>query len=369
VIADERLLEAPVFPMKRNTFPMSVKNDTSINLDLSRAEGNILVDAETFDNVTLNPESTALLPSRDKYTLLKKSISRYYHFPVEGIVLGNGSDELIDNIARETKGSIALTLVPAFERLFEVGKKFHYDVSTYPLRQDEGYRYTDKFHKDFLTEIERLQPDIIWLCSPDNPTGALITPAHLCEIADSAKDARIVVDAAFADIVDETLIRQYGALVANRENLIILSSFSKSWGLAALRLGFVLASRNIAQALTYQSVMFNVNTLAVDMALHCLSNDKYRKKAFFDIRKSLTDIQLRISGLGRYELITNTPLNLFCIRHHTQRNLHKALLDLGVKTKSLDKMPGLEGEGFCRVLIPTEEIEKEALLGALSRIP
>jgi len=347
---------------------MSLDNSVDFKLDLSRAEGNILVDRKITEAVVIDPDSIVSLPARDRYLQLKESIARYYDFQSEGVVIGNGSDELIDSIARERGGGVSLTLVPTFERLFEVGAKFNYDSSSYPLRLSEGYQYTDTFHEDFIAKIRELSPDIVWLCSPDNPTGAVISVEQLADIAGAAKDSWIVIDVAFADIVDEFLVSRYGALTASHENIIVLNSFSKSWGLAGLRLGFVLASKKIADLIARHSVMFNVNVVALDTAFLCLESDGYKTVAFSNIKKNIAEIQRGVDDMNKYQIVMNTPLNLFCIRHRTKLNLHEELLKLGIKTKSLDKMPGMENEGFCRILVPKSGADVEKLLQALALI-
>lgn len=347
---------------------MSNKNSNMTTLDLSRADGNIHVDPEAIKRATFTSESIAMLPTRDSYIRLKESIARYYSFPQEGIVLGNGSDELIESIAREKRGGIALTLVPSFERLFEVGDKFGYETSTYALSVTDNYDYTESVHERLLGEVERLRPDVIWMCSPNNPSGAIVTPDHVRQIAAKSKNAWVVVDAAFADISSRSLLMQYGSLVHECKNLIVLSSFSKSWGIAALRLGFVLASSEIATTIARHSVMFNINTMAVEVAQYCIDNDSYRYKEFERLRRAFDAIQESINGMPYFEIIANTDLNLFCIRHLNHPDLHKQLLRLGIKTKSLDNMPGMENKGFCRIAIPRNSFDTERLLAALSSI-
>lgn len=347
---------------------MSNKSSGVTLLDLSRADGNIQVDPEAIKRVTYTPESLAVLPARDSYAQLKDSIARYYSFPLKGVVLGNGSDELIESIAREKRGGIALTLVPSFERLFEVGDKFGYEIATYALSETDSYEYTESIHKGLLNKIERLHPNVVWICSPNNPSGAIVTPDHVRQIAAKSKNAWVVIDAAFADIANKSLLMQYGALVHECTNLIVLSSFSKSWGIAALRLGFVLASNEIAATLAHQSVMFNINTVAVELAQYCLDHDGYRYKEFERLRRTFDAIQKSINEMSHFEIIANADLNLFCIRHLKHPDLHEQLLRRGIKTKSLDNMPGMKNKGFCRIAIPRKSSDTERLLATMSSI-
>ena len=346
---------------------MSLSNTKSI-LDLSRADGNILVDQKIIKSVTLSPSLIASLPSRDKYLELKKSIAQYYDFQQDGVVIGNGSDELIDSIAREVDGGISLTLVPTFERLFEVSEKFGYKHELFSLRLSDEFRYTDTFHDDFILKVKKSSPDIVWLCSPNNPTGSVISVGQLSDIARAAKNGLVVIDVAFADIADSSLVSQYAALIASHENIIILNSFSKSWGMSGLRLGFILASKHKADSIARHSVMFNVNSVALEMALFCLKDDGYKTESFSNIEKNRKKILSNISNLDKYQVIMNEPLNIVCIRHKTKQNLHENLLELGIKTKSLDKMPGMENKGFCRVLVPATDSDVNKLLGALESI-
>ena len=343
-------------------------NNADFKLDLSRAEGNILVDQNIINALALTPNSIVSLPSRDKYLKLKESIAKYYNFQSDGVVIGNGSDELIDSIAREKDGGTSLTLVPTFERLFEVGEKFGYESVAFPLRASEEFQYTTTFHEDFLLGIKELSPGIVWLCSPNNPTGAIINTDQLSDIAKAAKGSFVVIDVAFADMVDDSLVNQYAALIATHENIIILNSFSKSWGMAGLRLGSILASKRVADLIARHSVMFNVNSIALEMALLCIENDKYKSEAFSNIKINRAKLQKAIHDFGTYQVIMNASLNLFCIRHLTKPNLYEDLLKIGVKTKSLNKMPGMENQGFCRVLVPASSTDVAKLIQALALI-
>lgn len=346
---------------------MSLSN-INVELDLSRADGNILIDQKIIKSVSLTPSSLASLPSRNKYLELKKSIAKYYDFQPDGIVIGNGSDELIDSIAREVGGGVSLTLVPTFERLFEVSEKFGYKRELFSLRLSDEFRYTDTLHEDFILKIKESSPSIVWLCSPNNPTGSVISVSHLADIARAAKRGLVVIDVAFADMVDDSLVSQYAALITSHENIIILNSFSKSWGMSGLRLGFILASKRKADLIARHSVMFNVNSVVLEMALLCLEDDGYKAKSFYNIGINTRKILSNISSLDKYQVIMNEPLNILCIRHKTKQNLHENLLEFGIKTKSLDKMPGMENKGFCRVLVPATDSDVNKLFRALESI-
>src|SRR5690606_8600184 len=127
---------------------------------------------------------------------------------------------------------------------------------------------------------------------------------------------------------------------------------AKAWGLSALRIGFAISSPDLADQIARQSVKFNVNSVAVSLAQRCLDSPSYRRHDIDTVHGGLDAIQRAIGTLPQYELISNSSMNIFCIRHRAKSNLHSILSDLNINTKSLDKMPGMIDQGFCRVLIP-----------------
>jgi histidinol-phosphate aminotransferase len=148
----------------------------------------------------------------------------------------------------------------------------------------------------------------------------------------------------------------------------VLNSFSKSWGIAALRIGCLFTNSKIAKVIAHQNVMFNINSIALEIAQNCIDNDGYRKSEFTLIHNHLDIIRKAIVDMPNFELIANSNINLFCLKHHNIPELYKKLLDLGLKTKSLDRMPGMIDSGYCRILIPRDIKDVELLLKILSSI-
>lgn len=343
-------------------------NSCSKILDLSKAEGNILTSSDVAEAARIDPESMSLLPDRKTYQALRKSIASLYGVGFENVALGNGSDELIEILARIHAGGVSMTLAPCFERLFEVNEKFDLETSIIALPVDDEYKYTKEFHALFLSRIKSLRPDIIWLCSPNNPTGSILRPSYLQEIAAALKEATIVVDAAFIDISSQNLANEYIDIVRNYSNVVFLSSFSKTWGISALRIGFLITSSELVETVMRQCIMFNVNTVAVDVARRCIDNSEYRSSEFSSIREHLTLIRSAVKLMPQYELIANSDLNVFCLRLKSCSGLHERLAALGIKTKRLDMMPGMENAGFCRILVPRKIEDVMRLTDALSSI-
>lgn len=338
--------------------------DTTV-LDLSKADGNILINSALINKGLISPRILSSLPSKDSYINLKQELAKYYKYSVEGITLGNGSDELIDIIARVKKGTSALTLLPTFERLFEVSQKYNYKSYTISLPKNNSYLYTDVFHKEVISKAISINPDIIWISSPDNPTGSIIDPAKIRDISLKNNEAWVVIDCAFADIANESLISDYSKLISECRNLIILGSFSKTWGIAALRIGFALADPNLSKLFNNESQMFNVNSIASEIAKLCLENSSYRNDAFNKIYRSIDQIKKITESKSSYEIIYNSPINLFCIRNINNPDLHTDLLKNGIKTKSLDNMPGMQKMGYCRILIPDSKTNLKKLISSL----
>jgi len=346
-----------------------LKDETAEDLlDLSKAEGNILVSSDVMDSISFQPKDFSVLPDKHKYTQLIDSIAQLNNVPSDCVVLGNGSDELIDQIAYSRAGSTSLTLVPSFERLFEVNLKYKYKTHKFPLPFAEDYLYSEDFHIDFIEELYRIHPDLLWLCSPNNPTGTIIDPTYIKDISNKFPKTWIVVDMAFMNIADEKMTQKYNSLIKTSNNILLLNSFSKSWGIGLLRVGYLISDAKISHSISKRNVMYNVNGVALETAINCLKKPDYRISEYLTINRHLDEIKKCIELLPQFEIISNSKINLFCIRHKSMRNLYQILIERGIKTKLLDKMPGMEDMGYCRVMIPRNGFDLDKLISALKEI-
>lgn len=194
--------------------------------------------------------------------------------PIKGvkasqIFLGNGSDEPIDLLVRafcEPQQDNIIILPPTYG-MYEVSANINnVEIQKVPLTPD--------FQLDAQSVLSAVndKTKIIWICSPNNPSGNLVDRNAICRIIESV-NCLVVVDEAYTDFApSETFLPD----LKKYPNLVVLQTFSKAWGLAALRLGMAFASEDIVKILNKIKPPYNINGLTQKVLMDAL--DKEDKK-------------------------------------------------------------------------------------------
>jgi len=225
---------------------------------------------------------------------LKQALAQFYQIGEEQVIVGNGSDEIVELIARAylQPGTETIMADITFPRYKTNAQIEGADVIEIPSR--EG--------RHDLTEMLKAVTDktrVIWICNPNNPTGCIVTkaefsaflsqvPAHVLVVADEAY-YEYVVDEAYPDSL--SLLREY-------PNLIVLRTFSKIYGLAALRVGYAIAHPEVLDPLHRVREPFNVNHLAQVAALAALSDQDFVRHCRAQNREGMQLIQERIQKMN-----------------------------------------------------------------------
>jgi histidinol-phosphate aminotransferase len=196
---------------------------------------------------------------------LREELARLHDLPLEQVVLGNGADELIRLCAVATldAGDRAVLPWPSFPSYVVSAASAGADPVAVPLR---GRR----LDVDRLLNEAHYGAKLVYLPNPNNPTGVLLDRAEVRRFVEEAPpDVLVVIDEAYAEYADPepegpAIVRE------GRERVCVLRTFSKVYGLAALRVGYALASPAIADALDRVRPIFNVNQPAQEAALASL---------------------------------------------------------------------------------------------------
>ena len=196
---------------------------------------------------------------------LKERISKVKGIPAECIFLGNGSDEAIDLPYRcFTRPGIdnVVAIEPTYG-MYKVCADIN-DVEYRPVLLDENYQIT----ADKLLAACDKNTKIIWICSPNNPTGNSINREAILKVINGF-DGLVIVDEAYSDFSSEKPLR---TAINQIPNLIVLNTLSKAWGCAAIRLGMAFASKEIIGLYNKVKYPYNVNQLTQQQALEALKD-------------------------------------------------------------------------------------------------
>mgnify|MGYP006145724879 FL=1 len=222
--------------------------------------------ADVYLDANENPFDTGLNRYPDPYQQeLKAKISNIKNVNKNRIILGNGSDEIIDLIFRAfcEPGKDEVICLPPTYGMYQVSADIN-NVGIKKVLLTPDFEIDEKALKNAITPNTK----VIWFCSPNNPSGNTLDPDVIKSIT-SSFDGIVVIDEAYIDFSSSQSWIDY---LDFHPNLIIMQTFSKAWGLAGLRLGMGFASPAIINILNNIKPPYNINTLTQNKASEALDN-------------------------------------------------------------------------------------------------
>lgn len=305
-------------------------------------------------------------PLNDKYNrypdplqwALKEKISKVKDIQPEKIFLGNGSDEPIDLVIR-------IFCEPRIDNIVAIDP-------TYGMYQvcadvnDVEYRkvlLNSNFDLDAGTLLEKTNENtkLIFLCSPNNPTGNLLSRKEIEKVLNSFSGI-VIVDEAYIDFASE---KTWLNDLQKYPNLIVLQTFSKAWGLAAVRLGMAFASPEIIKLFNKVKYPYNVNILTQNFVNGELDKLELRKEWIQILLKGRDFLNEELIKLPFVEKIYPTDSNFILVRVTDANGLYKHLADKGVIVRNRNSVSLCAG--CLRITVGTDE-ENKILIETLRNI-
>lgn len=305
-------------------------------------------------------------PLNDKYNrypdplqwALKEKISKVKEIQPEKIFLGNGSDEPIDLVIR-------IFCEPRIDNIVAIDP-------TYGMYQvcadvnDVEYRkvlLNSNFDLDAGTLLEKADENtkLIFLCSPNNPTGNLLNRKEIEKVLNSFSGI-VIVDEAYIDFASE---KTWLNDLQKYPNLIVLQTFSKAWGLAAVRLGMAFASPEIIKLFNKVKYPYNVNILTQNFVNGELDKLELRKEWIQILLKGRDYLNEELLKLPFVERIYPTDSNFILVRVTDANGLYKQLADKGVIVRNRNSVSLCAG--CLRITVGTDE-ENKILIETLRNI-
>lgn len=275
---------------------------------------------------------------------LKRRIAALKGVSPENVFIGNGSDEAIDLAFRifcEPGRDNAVAIAPSYG-MYKVAAAVN-DVALREVRLGPDY----ELPVNELLAAADGQTRLMWICSPNNPTGNAFDPAVLEELAEGF-DGMLVVDEAYVDFSD------HGSLLPalqRHPNFIVLQTLSKAWGMAGLRLGLAFATPEVAELFARVKYPYNINAPTQAEVMRRLEVDVAAQVA--EIKAQRAWLAGVLPGLPGVERVYPTDANFFLLRVADADALYARLVDRGVIVRNRSRVPGCEG--CLRVTIGTPE--------------
>jgi histidinol-phosphate aminotransferase len=286
---------------------------------------------------------------------VKKRLSEIKGVPVKNIFLGNGSDEAIDILFRAfcNPGVDNVITLPPTYGMYEVSANINdVEVRKIPLKSDY------QLNMEAIAEAIDDHTKIIFICSPNNPTGNSIDRQDI-ETIIANFNGLVVIDEAYINYSrQKTFIQE----LTEYSNLVILQTLSKAWGLAGLRVGMAFASEELIEVFNKVKPPYNINEASQELALEALQNvdqvNNWIKETVAERNKLIEEL----SQCALVKKIYPSDANFILVKTTNPKAIYSYLVSLGIIVRDRSKVELCDGCLRITIGTPQENVE---LLNAL----
>jgi len=289
---------------------------------------------------------------------LKEKLAEVKEFPADRIFLGNGSDEIIDLLIRifcDPGKDQILTTSPTYG-MYRVSAAIN-DVGVKEVNLDTSFRLRSQDLLDAVTP----ETKIIFLCSPNNPSGNLLDPVEVTRILDNFSGI-VVIDEAYIEFSGKKSFLQQ---CQQYPKLVVMQTFSKAWGLAAIRLGVGYTSERIIHYLNRVKPPYNVNQLTQKQALGALEAVHEINMLVAKVQNAREWLRKELSQLEFVEKVYPSDANFLLVKMLEAKAVFNVLIENQIVVR--DRSNVTLCEGCLRITVGTEE-ENTRLIDVLKRI-
>jgi len=273
------------------------------------------------------------------------------------IILGNGAIELIYLFARSHKPGKTLIIQPTFNEYERALKLYGWEVEHFVLAEKTAFTINPS---ELATAIEIMQPKVVFLCNPNNPTGRVYSRAVIAELIEKSPTGTLwFLDESFMDFTAEA---DGLSLIDNQEHpVFLLRSLTKFYALPGLRIGYGVGTRSIVKAMEAYKEPWTINALGLIAAASVYDEKQFKEKTREYIareRRRVYDELIKIASLKVYA--SDTDFHLCRLLKGTVRDLQDYLEIQGINIRTCEDFMGLD-ESYFRIAIKKEENNRQLL--------
>lgn len=346
----EKLVRKNILSLKPYT---SARDSHSEGILLDANENSLgSIASEVGNNLELNRYPD---PAQKK---LRAKLSEYINVPIENLFFGVGSDEIIDLLIRIfCNPGIDEVIIPIpTYGMYEVACNVN-DVKVKQVPLTSEFQIDLDVIKENITDKTKM----IFLCSPNNPTGNVLKKNDILKVLSIFKGI-VVLDEAYIDFCeDKSLINE----ISNYENLVITRTFSKAWGLAGVRCGYSIAAKAITNLLFKIKAPYNINKVTAEIILNAL-RENTQKNEF--VKKLNSEKKILIESLKKIKKVKKilpTDANFITFEIENATKVYQKLADEGIIIRNRSNQYNL---GDClRITVGTKK-ENELFINKLKVI-
>ena len=315
--------------------------------------------ADVYLDANENPFGNGLNRYPDPYQkALKKEISKIKNIHEESIILGNGSDEVIDLLFRAfcEPGKDEVIIFPPTYGMYQVCA----DVNNVKTKK---VPLTSDFEVDELSLLETIdeKSKIIWFCSPNNPTGNTMDPAVIKNIL-NCFEGIVVIDEAYIDFSDS---QSWIDFLEFHPNLFIIQTLSKAWGLAGIRLGMGFGSKEIISVLNKIKPPYNVNSLTQEKAIEAIGYLDEKNETIDAILAEKAKLKEKLNQIDGVQKIYQSDANFLLVKIDNATNIYNKLVEQSIIVRNRSSVTLCEN---CLRITVGKPAENEKLLNAIKEI-
>jgi len=313
--------------------------------------------ASVFLDANENPHNAPLNRYPDPRQLeLKKLMARLKEVSIDTLFLGNGSDEGIDLLFRVfcEPGRDNVVIVDPTYGMYGVCAQIN-DVERRSVLLKEDF----SLDPEAVMKAVDNRTKMIFLCSPNNPTANILDRKAMLRIVENV-NCMVIVDEAYIDFSKEPGML---SLVPDMENLVVLQTLSKAWGLAGIRLGMVFAHPEVIGFLSNVKYPYNLNTLTIQVASERITETQVSAAWIDSILKERKFLAAQLSAFGFVRRVYPSEANFLLVKMEAPGLIYKFLIQREIIVRDRSSAPLCEG--CLRITVGTED-ENRMLLDALS---
>lgn len=291
-------------------------------------------------NLNLYPDSNS--------DSLRKALGNFFDIKDNNIILGSGSDELINIIitAFVDKNDYVLVPNPSFS-MYEIFTKIAGGIPLkIPLTKSFKYNLND-----FIEAIEKYEPKLVFLCNPNNPTGSMIGVDDIREFAKKFNGI-LVIDEAYIEFSGGSMLDYIEEL----ENVIILRTFSKAFGIAGLRIGYGIASKHLIKQINNVKPPYNLNSISQAAAILILENYDIFADRIKLIKTERDYLYEKLKSIDEID-VYRSEANFLLIRTPYSQQIWAYLLDRGFLVRNYS--PENELAEYLRISVGDKQTNRE----------
>ncbi len=323
-----------------------VRLDSNENLILNRKFALEII-ARALRDVDLR-----LYPNQEYEASLYRQLEKYLGIKEKYIAAGSGSDQIMELILSTIgHGKRATLLTPTFSYFLNRCELHGLKLDKVPLRRKDN----TICETDFLEHAGR--SEIVYICSPNNPTGNQFDKGLMIELITKLQNKLILIDEAYVEFAEYSLASQ----VNRYENLVILRTLSKAFGLAGARVGYMIASENLVRVFRSRIQMpYPLGTLSLRIASLALARKNQVRKTIEKIKMERDKISAYLSRINGIKVSKSESNFLFleCCEKYYNRIINQ-LEEARVSVRILGNIDGRSG--CMRVTIGTREMNSKFL--------